>query len=98
MYVILITATNGPLVYVLLTQATKTFIDWLIITDYILCIPNIDCRDDADVCLEVRDAGECAGLLHDVRQHLPHLLQQTPHPWHRHLQICVCSPQFSGGN
>ena len=38
---ILITATNGPLVYVLLKQATKTFIDWLIITDCILCIPNI---------------------------------------------------------
>ena len=38
---ILITATNGPLVYVLLKQATKTFIDWLIITDCILCILNI---------------------------------------------------------
>ena len=38
---ILITATNGPLVYVLLKQATKTFIDWLIITDCVLCILNI---------------------------------------------------------
>ena len=35
---ILITATN---VYVLLKQATKTFIDWLIITDCVLCILNI---------------------------------------------------------
>ena len=61
---ILLTATNGPLDHVLLGPKPwrETFIDWLIITDYILCIPNIDCRDDADVCLEVRDAGGNTGL------------------------------------
>ena len=38
---ILITATNGPLIYALLNQATKTFIDYLIISDCILNIVNI---------------------------------------------------------